>query len=489
MALTSARTPQAPDEVPKAALGVLLATGVAYVVAILVEAGNQPFTQNLDDSSSNTAFATITFGLAVLGFAIVAFHPGHRTGWLLLGFGLAVACGALAHAVAVRLLLVGDPVPWLGEPNAWFATWMFPAALGSLMFVPATWPTGRIEAPWLRRFAVVAAVALVVLVAGQSLAPDSLDGVAPSARIDNPLGVPGLGPPVNAATPVAVVVLVAFFLSSIIDLVVRSVRASGNGLVLGLGIAALGGFAVIGVASGPILGTGAWLVAMVCLSFAGLGVMAVMTTRTRRRSASAEEARAAMVAEREDDRRRLRADLHDGLGPLLAALGLTLDADEPASRDRARALVDEAIREVRRISRNLRPATLDDLGLVGALRHRAATLTESGGPVIEVTAQPEHLPHLPASVEVAAFRIASEAMTNAARHSGASLCHVRLDNTSHRGALQLEIVDNGTGVAPGGSGLGMSTMRARAEELGGQFHVGPGSSDGTRVVAVLPAGP
>jgi signal transduction histidine kinase len=324
---------------------------------------------------------------------------------------------------------------------------------------------------------------------GQSLAPDSLDGVVPTARIDNPLGVPGLGPAVTAATPVAVVVLVAFFLISIIDLVVRSVRASGNGLPLGLGIAALVGFAVIGVATGPILGTGAWLVAMVCLSFAGIGVMAVLNARSRRRSASAEEARAAMVAEREDERRRLRADLHDGLGPLLAALGLTLDADEPASRDRARALVDEAIHEVRRISRNLRPATLDDLGLVGALRHRAAALTEAGGPRIEVTARPELLPQLPASVEVAAFRIASEAMTNAARHSGASSCQVRLDNTSNVSALQLEIADNGAGVTSGGGGLGMSTMRDRAEELGGQFHVGPGSSRGTRVVAVLPVGP
>jgi signal transduction histidine kinase len=248
--------------------------------------------------------------------------------------------------------------------------------------------------------------------------------------------------------------------------------------------------ALLGAVAGPRLGVGGWSIALVGLSFAGIAALAALTVRAQRRTAAAEEAGALLVAEREDERRRLRADLHDGLGPLLAALGLELDApDDPVARARARSLLDDAIGEVRRISRDLRPATLDELGLVGALRRQAAALTEAGGPAIEVSAEPTTLPDLPASVEVAAFRIASEAMTNAARHSGASQCHVRLDSSSGVGAFHVEIADDGIGVGPGRGGVGLGSMRERAERLGGQFTIGPGTAGGTLVVAVLPVDP
>ena len=281
-----------------------------------------------------------------------------------------------------------------------------------------------------------------------------------------------------------------FLAASVVDLVVRSVRASGQRVELVVAVGGLVGLALLGAVAGPRLGVGGWSIALVGLSFAGIAALAALTVRAQRRTAAAEEAGALLVAEREDERRRLRADLHDGLGPLLAALGLELDApDDPVARARARSLLDDAIGEVRRISRDLRPATLDELGLVGALRRQAAALTEAGGPAIEVSAEPTTLPDLPASVEVAAFRIASEAMTNAARHSGASQCHVRLDSSSGVGAFHVEIADDGIGVRPGRGGVGLGSMRERAERLGGQFTIGPGAAGGTLVVAVLPVDP
>ncbi|HYN55613.1 MAG TPA: ATP-binding protein [Motilibacterales bacterium] len=486
MTVTPSRL-RAPDEVPMVAVGVLLATGVGFLLALYIEAGNLSYTGNFGSDDSDLVFVTITFGLAVLGLLVLAFRPGHVTGRLLLGFGCLLACGLLTHALAVRMLLVEDPANQLGAGLAWAATWLFAAAFGLLVFVPATWPSGRIEARWLRRLAVAAGVALVALIAAQAVAPDALDGVAAPYRIDNPLGVPAAGGLVSMVTAVSVVLLLAFLAASVVDLAVRSVRASGQRVGLVVVVGGLAGLALLGVAAGPTLGVGGWSIVLVGLSFAGIATLAVLTMRAQRRTTAAEEARASLVAEREDERRRLRADLHDGLGPLLAALGLALDApDDPLARARARSLLDDAILEVRRISRDLRPATLDELGLVGALQRQAAALTEAGGPVIEVDATPTTLP---ASVEVAAFRIASEAMTNAARHSGASRCQVRLDSSSRVGALHVEIVDDGTGVRAGRGGVGLGSMRERAERLGGQLTIGPGATGGTVVVAVLPVDP
>jgi signal transduction histidine kinase len=490
MAVSSARVLRAPDQVPIVAVGVLLATGFGFLLALYLEAGNLPFTGNFGSDDSDLVFVTITFGLAVLGLLVLAFRPGHMTGRLLLGFGFLLACGLLTHALAVRMLLVEDPANRVGVGFAWLATWLFAAAFGLLVFVPATWPTGRIEARWLRPLAVAAGVALVALTAAQAVAPDALDGVAAPHRIDNPLGVPAAGGLVSVVTAVSVVVLLVFFAASVVDLAVRSVRASGQRVGLVVVVGGLAGLALLGVAIGPMLGVGLWAIVLVGLSFAGIATLAVLTLGAQRRTAAAEEAAARLVSEREDERRRLRADLHDGLGPLLAALGLALDApDDPVIRARARSLVDDAILEVRRISRDLRPATLDELGLVGALQRQAAALTEAGGPAIEVSAEPRTLPALPASVEVAAFRIASEAMTNAARHSGASRCQVRLDSSARVGAFHVEIADDGSGVRAGRGGLGLGSMRERAERLGGQFTIGPGSTGGTLVVAVLPVDP
>jgi signal transduction histidine kinase len=166
------------------------------------------------------------------------------------------------------------------------------------------------------------------------------------------------------------------------------------------------------------------------------------------------------------------------------------DPDQAA--DLVARLSDQAredIGEVRRLVEGLRPPALDQLGLVSALRQRAAEHSSGTGRVrvpwtVEAT---DGLEPLPAAVEVAAYRIVVEAVNNVQRHSGAQHCTVRL--TRHDGELHVEVADDGAGLAPERrAGVGLSSMRERAEELGGSFEVVPGPGSGTVVRAHLPLG-
>jgi signal transduction histidine kinase len=208
-----------------------------------------------------------------------------------------------------------------------------------------------------------------------------------------------------------------------------------------------------------------------------------------------------LVVAREEERRRLRRDLHDGLGPTLAAIGMRaeaasalLGAGEAASRTQLDALTGEvrvALADVRRLVDGLRPPALDELGLLGAIGQQAARLDggadrKAGAAAIRVESDPVTLPELPAAVEVAAYRITVEAMTNAVRHAGARLCRVRLEARSQ---LVIEVTDDGRGVpAPLQPGTGIESMRDRATELGGEVAIEARPEGGTRVIARLPLG-
>jgi signal transduction histidine kinase len=217
--------------------------------------------------------------------------------------------------------------------------------------------------------------------------------------------------------------------------------------------------------------------------------------------AELQHSRERIVIAREEERRRLRADLHDGVGPQLAGLALQLDSLQrrvPADAEttaRVQLLRDrlrDAVVEVRRVVDDLRPPALDDVGLVEAVRRQVAAFSLVGAvgggastdlPLVHVEPT-SALPDLPAAVEVAAYRIVTEAVTNAVRHGRPTRCTVRIG--ARDGRLVLEVVDDGAGVAVDAApGVGLASMAERSAELGGTFSVTSGTV-GTVVRAELP---
>jgi signal transduction histidine kinase len=203
-------------------------------------------------------------------------------------------------------------------------------------------------------------------------------------------------------------------------------------------------------------------------------------------------ARESLVLSVEDERRRLRRDIHDGVGPTLAGIALGVESAERAVRhDPARAEVlladvraDVAalVDDVRRVVDGLRPPLLDEIGLVAALEELGLSFDARGTCRIDVVSDP--LPPLPAAVEVAAWHIGAEAMTNVTRHSGARHAYVCL-GVQHSW-LELRVEDDGRGGAANRSdGTGLTSMRHRADEVGGNVEI-RSSENGTTVTARLP---
>ncbi|CCG03041.1 sensor histidine kinase [Blastococcus saxobsidens] len=206
------------------------------------------------------------------------------------------------------------------------------------------------------------------------------------------------------------------------------------------------------------------------------------------------DARERLVSAREDERRRIRRDLHDGLGPSLAGITAALEGLEEVARSDPgvaaaalpglRAQARAAVVDVRRLVDGLRPPALDELGLAGALAEELRRLQQATG-VRCALAAPERVPALPAAVEVAALRIALEAATNVVRHASAATCAVALEVGERDVAVRVD--DDGTGVpADVVPGVGLTSMRERAEEIGGTCTVAARPGGGTRVSAVLP---
>ena len=203
-----------------------------------------------------------------------------------------------------------------------------------------------------------------------------------------------------------------------------------------------------------------------------------------------------LVAAREEERRRLRRDLHDGVGPSLAALHvqsgvlrrlIESDPDQAAELlDELRGDIRATIDEVRRVAYALRPPALDQLGLAAALQAQAERGVSAGGDAaVQVTIEVPALPPLPAAAEVAAYRIVQEALANVSHHAGAQHCRVRL--ALEEGVLRVEVVDDGRGLPVGyQAGVGLLSMRERAAELGGSCTVQALPGGGTRVLALLP---
>jgi Signal transduction histidine kinase len=209
-----------------------------------------------------------------------------------------------------------------------------------------------------------------------------------------------------------------------------------------------------------------------------------------------------VVTAREEERRRLRRDIHDGIGPTLAAGSMRLEVARRALRvdpEKADELLADlassqqtVITELRRLVNGLRPPVLDQLGLASALREQAGSFTGDGAPLQVRIDIPESIEPLTAAVEVAGYHIVREALTNVARHAKATECRVQLWRDGD--ALHAEVKDNGRGLPSAyRAGVGLSSMRERAAELGGTVEVSAGADGaagtGTTVRVRLPITP
>jgi signal transduction histidine kinase len=207
--------------------------------------------------------------------------------------------------------------------------------------------------------------------------------------------------------------------------------------------------------------------------------------------ASVKAAQERLVLAREEERRRLRRDLHDGLGPSLAALTLQVDTlrnllpqgmAQEALLD-LRSRIQDTVVDVRRIVEGLQPATLDDIGLEASVRQLTERFARDGS--LEVNVDVEALPALPAAVEVGAYRIVQESLANVVRHADASSVKVGLRLGAE--CLEVCVSDDGNGHSrQRPHGVGLESMRARAEEIGGQFEYNGTPGSGTTVRARLP---
>jgi signal transduction histidine kinase len=221
----------------------------------------------------------------------------------------------------------------------------------------------------------------------------------------------------------------------------------------------------------------------------GAAIHAIQLTIDLQRS------RERLVSAREEERRRLRRDLHDGLGPTLASLSQRIDTasylvtQQPeeaiALLQTLKGEVRTTIADIRRLVYALRPPVLDEFGLISAIRDHAIASLQSSGVSIDFIA-PEHLPPLSAAIEVAAYRIIEEALTNVVRHARAHQCQISME-LAERGDLLITITDDGKGLPDHyQAGVGIRSMRERAEELEGTFAMQTRPTGGTQVRVSLP---
>lgn len=491
------------DDVAMTARLVLAWAVLATGLSAAIERGNGAATLNAAHPD-DFAFGLMLLGLSWAGLAVVRTRRAGRAGWLLLGAGAGTSTAFLAHAAAVVALVHGDQ--GLGvQAIVWVATWLFVPSICLLVFVPPLWPNGRVESRWLRLVTPTAIAAACAVTVAQAVAPDRLDGVGTAiAPVLNPLGIPYAERPVEVTTSVGLVILSAYTAAGLIDLVARY-RQGGSDLrrqlrPLVLVVLSLPLLAIVGTAIGATWAgdpaVGAWAAVELVL-LGGFAVTLAVVVRANRRREQAVSERRHTIHAAAQERRRLRRDLHDGLGPSLATLRLQLDAvrdvipadaDEAAARlTRVEHTLAASLEELRRIVEGLRPAALDELGLGGALISQGRAVSTPGcAMAVDVLIDPS-MPVLADAVEVALVRISAEALTNAVRHAAPSRCTVRLDWKDTSAVLRIQ--DDGRGLATTQPGHGLATMRERAEELGGALTVEPVRPRGTLVTAVIPVSP
>ena len=236
----------------------------------------------------------------------------------------------------------------------------------------------------------------------------------------------------------------------------------------------------------------------------GLCLVVSDLTQTRRAERALHEFPKRLLQAQENERKRVARELHDGVNQVLSSALFRLQniesgvrrIDERLGREAGvtRALLEKAIKEVRFISRNLRPSELDDLGLLPAMRTVCEDLAVRTGIAVKFQAH-RAWPQFPSEVEVTLYRILQEALSNVEKHSKASRVEIQLRHV-HR-LIRLRVRDDGQGFQPGNgagrnpkrSGWGLTNMRERAAFVGGEFQVLTGASRGTEILVTVPSQP
>ncbi|MFP3122599.1 GAF domain-containing sensor histidine kinase [Ectobacillus funiculus] len=206
-----------------------------------------------------------------------------------------------------------------------------------------------------------------------------------------------------------------------------------------------------------------------------------------------QNARKQLVSTREEERKRIRRDLHDGLGPELAGLLMQMDAAKNLlyqNPDKVFELLTQmngrlkfTIQGIRELVYGLRPPVLDEFGLIYAVREQVEKLKQTNNLIQLMLDVPESLPELSAAVEAACFRIIQEALTNVIKHSTAETCSIKIWIEND---LCIKVTDDGIGIDHQRKGVGLLSMKERAEELGGQCTFETLDRKGTVVYARLP---
>jgi signal transduction histidine kinase len=416
-----------------------------------------------------------------------------------------VRLGVLYTVVGIGAALVLPAYGWARSDAsgaalaAWVSNWVWSLGaapllgLGLLLYPDGLLPSRR----WWPAVA-VALTGMTMLTTSAALEPGPLED---HPEFDNPVGL-GSHSFWDACGGAGFAILMVGAALGMAALVVKFRRAPAGGDVRGQ----IRGFALAGiliVLIAPLPGTGfvnvLFGVAVVTALPVTVGAAVVrhslldqsaQVAGLNRRVQDLSTSRRHLVNEREEERVRLRRDLHDGLGPSLAAIGLGLRQLEQRTDAGAdgvvRELADEvqrAVGEVRRICDGLRPAALNELGLAGALTESIEPL-QRFGPRIRLDV--DELPALTPAVEVAAFRIVMEAVTNAVRHADAGQVEVRI---GYDDGLVAVVQDDGRGLADDRvPGVGLVGMAQRADEIGGRLTTSTVVPRGTVVRAWLPAG-
>jgi signal transduction histidine kinase len=459
-------------------LSVAAAVGTLWVDRTGADVG-----QLLNDPLT-TVSELLCFG--VVGAVLIARRPDLPFGWVL-------GMGAAADIVLVGIGLPSLALAYRGHDGqllAWgvglgVVQWV-PTALGGIINVrfPSGRPSSRLG-HWLdRALRAGVAVALVGSYLGNSVMRN-LDKPLPSHRFIDGTWVTPVG---NAALVVIPLVILLGILAGI-GVIVRWRKATGierrqlqwraAGVVASLLLFPLG-------FSGVVSGVYGAITPLIFVSTLLIPVLRYQLWSgdpvPRRRRVGPLVSRRTLIEAQEEERRRLRRDLHDGLGPLLTGLRLNLDAvqvqltsDPQKALEHlatAREVSAEVISDLRGLVYGLRPPALDELGLADSLRLHLTSLVKDSPLTVTLDAEERLTP--PAAVEVAIYRSASEAVTNVMRHSAAQRCHVAVATSGP--SIVLTVDDDGHVLGTWHAGVGLTSMHERAVELGGTFIASSGPS-------------